>query len=182
MYIVKKIIVIICLVLCIGTHINAQKFGHVNATEIMLLLPEMKRVENVLDSFQTALDNDLKLEYDKYSKIEAKLKKQMSDGTSEKIVQLTQAELQAQYEAITRKQQAYELEVGEKQNLLLKPLNDKILKALKDVSAEKGLNYIFDISKGALLYWDEKDDVNKEVRKKLGIAENAVLPNVTKNN
>src|SRR5687767_9173044 len=115
---------------------NAQKFGHVNATEIMLLMPEMKRVEHVLDSFQLALDADLKLEYDKYSKIEAKLKLQMSDGTSQRLIELTQAELQAQYENITRKQQGYEMEVAEKQTLLIKPLNDKILKAIKDVCIE----------------------------------------------
>lgn len=160
---------------------HAQKFGHVNATEIMLLMPEMKRVEAILDSFQLALDADLKLEYDKYSKLEAKLKTQMSDGTSQRIVELTQTELQSVYENLSRKQQAYELEVGEKQNLLLKPLNDKILKAIKEVCTEKGLNYVFDISKGALLYWDEKDDVNKDVRKKLGISETAVLPNNTNN-
>lgn len=160
---------------------HAQKFGHVNATEIMLLMPEMKRVEAILDSFQLALDADLKLEYDKYAKLEAKLKTQMSDGTSQRIVELTQTELQSVYENLSRKQQAYELEVGEKQNLLLKPLNDKILKAIKDVCTEKGLNYVFDISKGALLYWDEKDDVNKDVRKKLGISETAVLPNNTNN-
>jgi len=178
---VKKIIFIACLSLGIVVQANAQKFGHVNATEIMLLMPEMKRVETVLDSFQLALDADLKLEYEKYSKLEAKLKTQMTDGTSQRIVELTQSELQSVYENLSRKQQAYELEVGEKQNLLIKPLNDKILKAIKDVCTEKGLNYVFDISKGALLYWDEKDDVNKDVRKKLGISETAVLPNNTNN-
>jgi outer membrane protein len=181
---VKKIIFILS-VLAVGTlcQVSAQKFGHVNATEIMLLMPEMKRVEHVLDSFQTVLDNDLKLEYEKYQKIEEKLKTQMAANLSEKLIQLTQQELQGQYENIQRKQQAYEQEVSEKQNLLIKPLNDKILKAIKDVCTEKGLNYVFDISKGALVYWDEKDDVNKDVRKKLGIAEDAKLPqNATNNN
>jgi outer membrane protein len=181
---VKKIIFILS-ILTAGSlnQVSAQKFGHVNATEIMLLMPEMKRVEHVLDSFQTVLDNDLKLEYERYQKIEEKLKTQMAANLSEKLIQLTQQELQGQYENIQRKQQAYEQEVSEKQNLLIKPLNDKILKAIKDVCTEKGLNYVFDISKGALVYWDEKDDVNKEVRKKLGIAEDAKLPqNATNNN
>lgn len=178
----KKIVFILALLVTgFCSQANAQKFGHVNATEIMLLMPEMKRVEHVLDSFQLSLDAQLKEKYDEYAKIEAKLKKQIADKVSQTLIDLTQQELQDKYTQITNFQAVVEQEYVEKQTLLLKPLNDKILKAIKDVCTEKGLNYVFDISKGALVYWDEKDDVNKEVRKKLGIAEDAVLPNNNNN-
>jgi outer membrane protein len=180
---VKKIIFIL-FVAATGfcSQLNAQKFGHVNATEIMLLLPDMKRVEHVLDSFQLALDAQLKTKYDEYAKIENDLKIMIEQKKSQGLIELKQQELQDKYNQITSFQAVVEQEYGEKQNLLLKPLNDKILKAIKDVCTEKGLNYIFDISKGALLYWDEKDDVNLDVRKKLGIAADAKLPNNTTNN
>jgi outer membrane protein len=179
---VKKIILILFVAVtgfCSQT--NAQKFGHLNATEIMLLMPEMKRVEHVLDSFQVTLDKQLKEEYDKYAKTEQELKDLIEAKRPQSLIELKQQELQEQYTRITQLQGIVEQEFTEKQTLLLKPLNDKILKAIKDVCTEKGLNYVFDISKGALLYWDEKDDVNKDVRKKLGIAEDAKLPNNTNN-
>jgi outer membrane protein len=173
----KGILIIIVLLAFTFNNVNAQaKFGYVNATELLFLMPEMKTVEHVLDSFQTALDKELQVEYVKYQTIEDKLSKYMKEKASEGIIELTQQELQTQYEFIQKMQQTFESEYSEKQAKLLKPLNDKILKAIKEVSTEKGLNYIIDISKGAVLYWDEKDDVNKEVRIKLGIAENASLP------
>ena len=173
----KGIIIIIAFIGLAYNNINAQtKFGYVNAAEILYLMPEMKNVNHVLDSFEQALGKEYQKDMDDYNALLKKLEDAQKEGKSEGFIKLIQDEIVAKQEYLGRAQTVYQEDMVEKQTKLLTPLNEKILKAIKDVAAEKSLNYIFDISKGALLFWDEKDDVNKDVRKKLGIAEDAKLP------
>jgi outer membrane protein len=171
----KKVIII--LITCLGfgyINLNAQsKFGYVNAGELLFLMPEMKTVEHVLDSFEQALTALYQKDVEEFNEAVKKC-----DATEPgPMKDLCQEELAKKQEYLYKAQQVYKDELTEKQNKLMAPLNEKILKCVKEVAIEKGLNYIFDISLGAVLYWDEKDNVNKDVRKKLGIAEDATLPN-----
>ena|SRR5688572_24046547 len=174
----KKILIIAGFIGLAGTSLWAQpKFGYVNASELIYLMPEMKKVEASLDSTEKALGAQYQKHMDEYNLLLQKLETQQKDGVSSTMIQLTQEEILAKQDFLGKAQQIYQEELVNMQNKLLTPLNEKILKAIKEVSTEKGLNYVFDISKGAVLYWDEKDDVSKDVRKKLGIPENATLPN-----
>ena len=174
----KKLIIL--LVAIAGFTLNQahaqSKFGYVNATEIMYLMPEMKNVQHVLDSFQQALGVVYEKDMADYDALMKKLDQQQKEGASQTMLELTQNEILAKQEYLSKAQTVYQEEILDKQNKLLTPLDEKIKKAIKEVAAEKGLNYVFDISKGALIYYDEKDDVNKDVRKKLGISETATLP------
>ena len=52
----------------------------------------------------------------------------------------------------------------------LKPINDKYLKAVKEVATANGYTYILDIVSGAVAYYPEgQNDVTDLVMKKLGI-------------
>ncbi len=171
----KGIILILVILGCGLSKINAQsKFGYVNAGELLYLMPEMKAVNFTLDSFERALGElyakDVKEYEDLAKKCEAMQPGQMKDLCNEELVK--------KQEYLYKAQEVYKQEAIEKQNKMMAPLNEKIIKAIKEVALEKGLNYIFDISMGAVLYWEEKDNVNKEVRKKLGIAEDATLDNL----
>jgi len=57
----------------------------------------------------------------------------------------------------------------EKQQKLLAPLITKIETSINEVAKEKGLSYVFDTSKGMLLYADQQDDISKDVKVKLKI-------------
>lgn len=172
----KKIIIIVAFIGLAITQVNAQKFGYVNASEIMYLMPEMKTVNEKLDSIQKSLGEQYQKHMDEYNALVQKLQTQQKEGASETLLQLTQEEILNKQEFLGKAEQTFQDEIVNQQNKLLQPLNDKILKAIKDVAAEKGLTYVFDISKGAILYWNENDDVNKDVRKKLGISETATIP------
>lgn len=177
----KKVIILLAAVAGLAMNqVSAQsKFGYVNAAELLYLMPEMKRVEQVLDSFETALADLYKKDVADYEVLVKKFEKAQQDGASDGMLKILQDEILAKQDYLGKAQQVYQDELVEKQTKLLTPLNEKIMKAIKEVATEKGLNYIFDISKGAVLFWDEKDDVSKEVRKKLGISETATLPNNT---
>ena len=54
----KGIVIFIALIGLTYNSVNAQsKFGYVNAQEILFLMPEMKNVQHVLDSFNMTLEN-----------------------------------------------------------------------------------------------------------------------------
>ena len=57
-----------------------------------------------------------------------------------------------------------------KRQELLKPIQDRVNKAIKDVATEKGFLYIFDSGMGVILYSDPAADATKMVKDKLGIA------------
>lgn len=172
----KKGIILIIAFLGLGlSNINAQsKFGYVNATELLYLMPEMKTVNHVLDSFQLTLDKEYKALVDDFNQAVQQCEKTEAG----QLRQLCEEELAKKQEILYKAQETFKNEIMEKQNKLIQPLNDKILKSIKEVAIEKGLHYVFDISMGVLLNWDEKDNIDKDVRKKLGIAEDAKLDGI----
>lgn len=175
----KKLFVIIIAAFGLSTlNIHAQtKFGYVNAAELLYLMPEMKGVEKALDSLEKELGAMYQKDMDEYTALVKKFEDQQKAGASQTMLQLTQEEIVAKQEYLSKAQTVYQEALVDEQNKLIGPLNEKIMKSIKEVATEKGLNYVIDISKGAVLHWDEKDDVNKDVRKKLGISETATLPN-----
>ncbi len=58
-----------------------------------------------------------------------------------------------------------------KQTEVFQPIYAKVDKAIKDVGKENGFLYVFDVAKGALLYFDESKSVNilSLVKTKLGL-------------
>jgi outer membrane protein len=57
-------------------------------------------------------------------------------------------------------QQDAQTQLQNKQVELFQPIYTKVDKAIKDVGKENGFLYVFDIAKGALLYFDETKSTN----------------------
>jgi outer membrane protein len=66
-------------------------------------------------------------------------------------------------------QKSAEEKVGVKKQELFKPIIDKAEKAIKDVAKEKGYDYVFDLSLGAVLVAKDGDSILALVKAKLGI-------------
>jgi outer membrane protein len=61
-------------------------------------------------------------------------------------------------------------EYFQKQNELMKPVQDKVFKAIQDVAKEGGYDFVFDRSSQLiLLYMNDKYDLTQKVAKKLEI-------------
>ena len=75
-------------------------------------------------------------------------------------------DLQARIEST---QQNAEQKVAQKKEELYTPLLEKADKAIKDVAQEKGYDYIFDVSVGAVLYAKPTDDILPLVKAKMGL-------------
>ena len=75
-------------------------------------------------------------------------------------------DLQARIQAF---QQSADQDLGAKQAELFNPLIEKVKNAISDVARENNYNYIFDVGTGALVFYENGDDVLPLVKVKLGV-------------
>jgi len=167
---VFKICVLGILLLSAG-FANAQtpKFGHIDLQALIQIMPERATAEKQFTEFQKGLEDALgimqKEAQTKYADYLAK-----RDSMSETLRKMKDEELNAMSERIQTYQQNASQQLQSKQAELLKPVFDKADKAVKEVGAEKGLVYVFDMSSRVILYNSKESvDILPFVKTKLGI-------------
>ncbi len=160
------------LLVCAGNSAMAQsfKFGHINSEELITALPEFDSANVKLETYRKELINYLEL-----MSVELNNK---SDSYNKELKNLTDLVKQTKEQELidlNRKIQEYQTNAQEKlqakQVELFQPVYAKVDKAIKDVGKENGFLYVFDISKGSLLYFDETKSTNVMVlaKAKLGL-------------
>ncbi|MDR2971538.1 MAG: OmpH family outer membrane protein [Bacteroidales bacterium] len=162
----KKItLVLIASLICLTTTF-AQKYGHVNSSEIMKIMPGIDSIQIKLAEFQ----KDLGTLYDNMVS-EWQTKKDKFDkeaGTmSASVRKLREDEISSIENRIQEFQYNVQQDIEDEQMRLISPFQEKIKNAINDVAKENKYNYIFDTS--TLLYYDDSDDVTPLVKKRLGI-------------
>jgi outer membrane protein len=150
---------------------NAQKFGYINSQDILEFMPEFKTANSELDVMKGMFEKKGK---DMVATLQAKyqdLQKKQESGTVAPIDIQNQADaLKKEEAALGEFEKTSQTAIYTKTEELLKPLQEKFNKAVKDVAAENGFSYIFDSGAGLILYSDPSSDATKFVKAKLGIA------------
>jgi outer membrane protein len=155
-----------------GNNAMAQtpKFGHINSEELIQLLPEFDSASAKIEKFRQDLVNALELmsvelnnKSDSYNK--------ESKNLTDIVKQTKEQELMDMNRRIQEFQNSAQQQLQDKQVELFQPVYAKVDKAIKDVGKENGFIYVFDIAKGALLYFDETKSTNllALTKAKLGI-------------
>lgn len=168
----KKIFYIFLIVILVFTiNANAQgtaKFGHVNYAELMQLVPGFDTAQANILSYQTELQEEgeaMAKEFrDKQTHLQAYAG---TAGASSAKLKIMQDELENLYKKIQEFSQSIELLVYEKQLEVLKPLQDLLLEAIKEVAKEGKYTYIFDLN--TLASSALGDDISTQVKTKLGV-------------
>jgi outer membrane protein len=151
---------------------TTQKIGHADWEYIFSQLPEYKQIENELKSFESQLQNQLKV---KSQELEAKYKayQALPAGTLEAIKKDKESELTYLQENLQKFQQDAQASMQKKQTDLINPVFTKVGKAIEVVATENGFSYIINpqmVGGGdVLLFSDEKYNISDLVLKKLGV-------------
>ena len=148
---------------------QAPKFGHIDLQALIGLMPERAAAEKQYLAFQKELEDalasmqkELQTKFAEYST--------KKDSLSETIRKMKEEDLNAMNERIQNYQSTASQQLQTKQGELLKPVFDKADKAVKEVGAEKGLIYVFDMSARSILYNSKESlDIAPLVKTKLGI-------------
>jgi len=160
------------LVLTAGSLLAQAKVGYVDSRTIMDKLPEAQDAQKQLDGFVaqwqgeiTRMQTEWQKKYEEYDK----RKLIMSDQTK--------AEMERELMQLERRVADYRNqkfgpngEMFAKQSELLKPVHDRIFKAIQDVATEDDYDYVLDKSGEILLmYANEKFDLTPKVLEKLQV-------------
>ncbi len=152
--------------LAVGSATAQSKIAHINSEAIMQALPEaidaQKTLDNLVAQWEAELQKmqgDWKKKFDDYDKRKLILTEQ---NRAEQEKQLRDLDL-----AITdyrNKKFGQNGELFQKQNEVMKPIQNKIFKVLEDIAKEDGYDYIFDRSgEILLLYANESRDLTQKV-------------------
>jgi outer membrane protein len=148
---------------------QAPKFGHIDLQALIQVMPERTAAEKAFTTYQKELEDALGImqkEFQtKYMEYATK-----RDSLSETVRKMKEDDLNAMNERIQTYQQSAGQQLQTKQGELLKPVFEKAEKAVKEVGAEKGLIYVFDMSARSILYNSKESlDLLPFVKTKLGI-------------
>jgi outer membrane protein len=164
---------VIITVYCQGqTATESQKIGHADWDYIFSKLPEYKKIETELKTFETQLQNQIRT---KSQELETKFKayQGMPADTPEAIKKDKESELAYLQENIQKFQQDAQASMQKKQTDLVNPVFAKVGKAIEEVANENGYSYIINpelIGGGdVLLFANAKHNISNLVLKKLGI-------------
>lgn len=157
-------------ILSISFSASAQKFGYLNTQELIASVPSVKEANANIETYRKQLqgkyENMIKSLQTKYQALEAK---QKSGEISPVQLEAEAQTLKTEEQKIAEFEQSSQQKIAQKGETLLKPLRDKIQKAIDEVAAENGYDYIFDASMGVILYADKVTDVSALVKTKLGL-------------
>lgn len=160
-----------------GTASAQQKIGHINSLEILQAMPEFKQMNSDVEKQKGAYQKALETMYGDYEKKQKEVQDLSKQGgnTPDAILESKIQELQDLQKRIQDFESKVNDELQKLQQEKLKPINDKYLKAVKEVAVASGYSYVLDVVSGAVAYFPEgSDDVTPLVMKKLGIT--AVAP------
>jgi len=164
----KKQLIILALMLAPLT-VFAQKFGHVNSQNIIQVMPEWTQAQTEIQNLQKQYEDDLKRLEDEFTKKSEEYNTQKA-SLPQNIQERREKELQDLY---TRMQQYYQESQQNLQQASMEKqqaINEKILKAIKEIGTEGGYLYIFDVSSGIPFINETlSTDVTDLVKAKLGI-------------
>lgn len=161
---------ILMIMLIIPMSIFAQKFGHVNTSNIIPAMPEYQKAQTELKTLQKTYSDDLKRLEDEFSKKNQEYQSKAKTLPAN-IKKRRESELQELY---TRMQQAAkdsEAALQKASQEKFSVISKKVNTALKAIGTSEGYVYIFDLAGQAPVFINEtlSTDVTTKLKAKLGL-------------
>jgi outer membrane protein len=168
----KKLVVVISLVLLVSVSgLFAQtnaKLGYINSAELMQLMPGKDTVEARITEYRSSLEQTMQVMYQEYQGKVAEY--QNNAATMSQIIKQTkEREIQDLETRIQQFQQSADSDLQAKQAELFAPLTNRAKDAINAIAKDNGYTYVFDLSVGAVIYYENADNLMPLVKTKLGI-------------
>lgn len=155
------------------------KIGHVSSEAIMKQLPDAQDAQHQLDAFVVEWQNDIQ-------KMQQEWQKKFDDYDKKKLIMTDQrrADTEREMQDLDKKIAEYRNQkfgqngdLFNKQNELMKPVQDRVFKVIQDIALEEGYDYVFDKNSEVLMmYANEKHDLTTKVLARLQRAGTPATP------
>lgn len=164
------------LILALGLFLStqsatAQKYGHLNAGNLLVQLPEVAQADTLLKLYQDSL---LVAGEAKAKMLESKfmdfMKRRNAGELTPKQEQAEATQLQTEEQELQNLEQEVRQNIQLKRQELMAPILKKVDEAVRAVAKEAGYSMIFDTSvPNTVLFVEDADDVLPMVLKKMGL-------------
>ncbi|MHC1702663.1 MAG: OmpH family outer membrane protein [Tenuifilaceae bacterium] len=166
----KKIFLLLILTITSFT-LMAQKFAFVDSDYILKKIPSYKSAQDQLDKLAAQYQKEIE---DKYADVD----KLFKDYQAEKVLLTEEMKKKREEDIIAKERQVKDLQMKyfgkegllfKKREELVKPIQDQVFNAVKEIAAEGGYAIIFDAAASPnMLYTNPRYDKSEEVLQKLG--------------
>ncbi len=166
----RKHLYLLTLLLALTLGASAQKFALVDMQYILKNIPNYEMMNEQLETVSKRWQQEVKTLQDK---AETLYKKYQSD-----LVFLTAEQKRQREEEIVKiEQQATELqgkyfgpkgELFERRSKMVKPLQDEIWQAIKEIASQSGFQLVLDRSTAGIVFANPSIDISDQVLEKLG--------------
>ena len=177
-YVIKSVLAAICC-LSVGVAFGQQKIGHVNTPAIFQVMAEVRTANEAYQAFaktkQTELEQ-METEYRKKLTEGQELQQTRSEANKTTVdpqLQVIETTLMDLQRRMQEQQQKAQQEMQAKEDELYTPIQTKVDNAIKAVAKEKGYAYVLDVANPAVKFFETGDDLQMDVRAKLGIPADA---------
>ena len=168
----KKIALVMLLALPMGVFAQNLKFGHINAQEIISVMPEFTKAQNDIQALEKQLMSELQRTQEEFNKKYQEFQQAIAkDSLPANIAERRQKELQDMAQRQDQFQQEAQQQMSKSQNDAMAPIYQKLDNAIKAVGAAEGVIYIFDLARTPIPYVNESQSINltNKVKANLGI-------------
>lgn len=167
----KNLIITLCLVIGMSSFGFAQKFAFVDTEYILSNIPAYLAAQDQLDQLSAEWQKEVE-------KIYGEIDKMYKDFQAEKVLLTEEMKIKKEDDIIAKEKEAKDTqkkyfgkdgELFKKRTELVKPIQDDVFNAIKEIAKEGNYDAIFDTASGAsMLYTNPKFDRSDEVLQKLG--------------
>ena len=142
----KKLVLMLLMFAPLATFAQ-QKFGHINAQEVMSQMPEFIKARGEMEAKAKQYENDLKAMQDELQRKSQEYDKNKSTMNATKQ-QETETELNNLYQKYQQALQDNQQSLAKEQQDKMQPITTKLVNAIKTVGQAGGYVYIMDTSAG----------------------------------
>jgi len=165
---VKRIAVALVFFVAATGFVNAQdKIAHINVTQLLSEMPEMKAAQAELKKLQETYRAEIQSSMTELQNKYTQYQNEATAKTNEENEKRAQ-ELQGFNENIQQAEQAAMQEMQKKQQELFAPISEKAKAAIEKVANAQGFTYVVDASPGGSIIVAKGKDLLVDVKKELG--------------
>ena len=163
-----KLFAIVALLFASAGTVSAQKSGYISLDQVVSLMPEVGRIDTLLQKYQTdSLNPQFAYMVSEYNRKDSMVNTKDSVKYQATVRRQVRQELEGLAYQIQNWQGIVQNAMQSKQSELLEPIYRRAMTALNAAAKENGYTYVY--NKEALLVAPEGDDLLPLVAKKLNI-------------
>ncbi len=170
---IKKFLIAVAIAVPMLASAQTAKFGTINAEEVFAVMPESKTAQDEIAAASKQYE-------DEYAKLNAEMQKKFTEyqalqndaSTPQSIKDRRLQEMQDLDQKAQQFAETAKMDLQRKQQQLMQPIQEKLIKAIQEVGANNGFTMIFP---AGVAYFTSTEvvDITPLVKTHLGIAANA---------